>query len=85
MAYKNVSLNLGGKSIDILEFWAKHSSQFPFLSQLAREFLSIPASSAACERIFSRFAPIVYDYRRNRFDSFTISKLISLQSMFRDL
>lgn len=83
--YENLASNLGGKSIDLLQFWDKQQTELPFLSKLAQEYLSIPASSTSCERIFSRFAPLVYDYKRNRFDAHTISRLISLQSLFRDL
>ena len=36
-----------------LEFWSKYEMVYPEISQLAREYLSVQASSAACERIFS--------------------------------
>ena len=35
-----------GKDVDILEWWKHHSSNFPNLSKMARQFLALPCSSA---------------------------------------
>jgi hypothetical protein len=48
-----------GKYNDPLKFWSENASQFPELSQLASEFLSIPATSAPSERIWSRAARVI--------------------------
>ena len=36
-----------------LDYWARKSLEFPILSQVARKFLAIPATSARIERVFS--------------------------------
>lgn len=82
--YQNLCKTLGGNKIDLLKFWKNNSKHFPNLSTLSKHFLAIPSTSTSCERIFSRFSPIVYDYKRNRLDPHTISTLISLQSLFKD-
>jgi hypothetical protein len=78
------SLAKGRGETNILDFWKKHSPELTMLSSLAHEYLAIPASSTACERVFFRFAPMIIDYRRNKLDPFTISHLITLQSIFKD-
>jgi hypothetical protein len=37
----------------LLAWWATQTSQFPTLARMARDFLAMQASSAACERQFS--------------------------------
>ena len=41
------------KNIDCVQFWLKHCHRFPIVSQFALNFLSIPATSASVERLFS--------------------------------
>ena len=38
---------------DVLAWWASREKRFPNLSRMARQYLGIPASSAAVERLFS--------------------------------
>ena len=38
---------------DPLEWWPRHEKLLPSLSRMARQFLGVPASSAAVERLFS--------------------------------
>lgn len=39
---------------NINEFWRNNESRFPTISKVARKILSIPPSTAECERSFSR-------------------------------
>jgi hypothetical protein len=48
---------------DVLDWWNRHQASFPLLYQLALEYLSVPASSAAIERQFSK-AKLVHSDRR---------------------
>ncbi|KAA1110918.1 helicase [Puccinia graminis f. sp. tritici] len=41
------------KDIQVLPYWATQQKSFPKLSLMARRYLSIPATSAALEHIFS--------------------------------
>ena len=43
----------------ILTWWKEHAARFPYLSQLARRYLAMPATSASVERLFSVAGQIV--------------------------
>ena len=38
---------------DVLKWWASNETKFPALSVMARQYLSVPATSASAERLFS--------------------------------
>jgi hypothetical protein len=44
---------------DPFEWWRVNQSRYPITSKIARQFLSIPASSAPCERLFSEAGSII--------------------------
>lgn len=50
-------------SFDLLSWWKYQETMFPQLSQVARMFLSIPASSATSERVFSKSNLILSNLR----------------------
>jgi hypothetical protein len=52
-------------SFDLLNWWKVRQDQFPLLSVVARKVLGIPATSACCERIFSKGGNIVSSLRAN--------------------
>jgi hypothetical protein len=41
------------EEIDPLLWWQAHSSEFPILSEMARDYLTIQATSVASEQMFS--------------------------------
>ena len=48
---------------DALEWWKLNESHFPHLALLAKKYLSIQATSAPSERIFSKAGRIISDLR----------------------
>ncbi|KAL1276730.1 hypothetical protein QQF64_036353, partial [Cirrhinus molitorella] len=61
-----------------LVFWSKNKDRYPQLHALAVKLLSVPASSAPVERIFSRGGLIMRPHRA-RLGSRTVSSLIFLK------
>jgi hypothetical protein len=53
------------RETDVLLWWKMHASEFPVLAILARQYLAIPASSAASERLFSRLKLVATTARQN--------------------
>ena len=66
----------------IFDFYAARRNTFPVISQMARDFLAIPAMSASSERIFSKVGDMV-TRKRNRLQPGTIKMLAILKA--RDL
>ncbi len=46
-----------------IEWWRNNQARYPLLSQLARRYLIIPATSVPCERVFSTAGYIVSEKR----------------------
>jgi hypothetical protein len=63
---------------DILQWWKGHATDYPFISQLARRYLAIPASSAPSERLFSRLKDTA-TLKRNRMKPKTLCQLLFVQ------
>jgi len=61
-----------------LDFWKINESVYPELACLARKYLSIQASSGACERIFS-LAGHIYQPKRRRLGISIFSDLVFLK------
>ncbi len=64
-----------GNFNDPLQRWKEIASQFPELAKLAQEFLSIPATSAPSERIWSRAARVI-TAKRSQIDPSCLRKKI---------
>ena len=44
---------------EILPWWKLHSTKFPFISQLAKKYLSVCATSSTSEQLFSTSGNVV--------------------------
>ena len=59
----------------MLLWWKRNESEFPHLAQIAKKYLSIQATSAPSERIFSKAGQII-DAQRTSLDSDMCGKLL---------
>ncbi len=50
---------------DILKWWRAHKDIYPNLSKMARDYLAIPGTSAASERLFSIGRTLITDTRNS--------------------
>jgi len=64
---------------NVLLWWKKHSFIFPQLSRLALPLLSIPASSATSERVFSETGRIL-EARRPQLSPDSLDSLVFLRN-----
>ncbi|GES93085.1 zinc finger BED domain-containing protein RICESLEEPER 2-like [Rhizophagus clarus] len=67
---------------DILNWWKRHEEEYPNLSNMARDYLGIPATSAPSERIFLSAADVI-TYDRASFASETVRAVMCLKHWFR--
>ena len=65
-----MSKNIDGSDVDILKWWKEiGEKRYPHIALMARQYLAVPATSAAVERIFS-FAGLSYsDLRKSLHDT----------------
>ena len=52
-----------GPNFDLLQYWRVHSSRFPNLSRMARDYLAVPGTSTPSERAFSAGRQLITDFR----------------------
>ncbi len=62
-----------------LSWWRAHSTEYPILSKMAQDYLSVQASSVPCEQLFS-LAGNVVSKKRNRLDKNTTRACLCLRS-----
>ena len=72
------------RDCDVLLWWKEHEAMFPLLSKAARAFLTIPASSATSERLWSVAGNIV-TAKRYSLDTATTERLTFCQSNWQNL
>lgn len=70
-------------AIDPLRWWRDHKTAFPLLSQMAIDVLSIPAMSAACERVFSQ-GKLTITSQRHCMRAATLELLLCLKDWLRN-
>lgn len=61
-----------------IKWWRERRGAFPILSKLAAKYLSIPASSASVERVFSQ-AGLTLTKLRNRMGADTLEELLMIE------
>jgi len=70
-----LNLQTEAQSVDPLQWWKSHQSQFPSLSKLAMIVLSIAGSSVSVERIFNIGRDVIA-LRRSALEALSISELM---------
>jgi hypothetical protein len=79
-----LSLPQVDENADLLEWWKNNQQQFPNLSQMARDYLAIPASSVPCEQVFSAGKNLITD-KRNRLVGKTVRMCLCLKSWWSSM
>ncbi len=57
------------KDTDPLMWWKQHQQEFPRLSRMTRQYLTVPASSSSPERLFSSVGIVKSDLRGSLLDT----------------
>jgi hypothetical protein len=65
-----------------VQYWISKQSEYPRLSRMALDVMTVPAMSAECERLFSAVGLMVTPLR-NRLDASTIGLIQTLRSWLR--
>ncbi|XP_043472418.1 zinc finger BED domain-containing protein RICESLEEPER 2-like [Leptopilina heterotoma] len=74
-----LSLKRADKNENVLKWWQQYEHKFPNLSRMAKDFLSIQATSVPVERLFSR-ASLTIRKHRNSLGKSTARQLLCLYS-----
>lgn len=56
---------LSNSNVEVLDYWRDNGHRFPIISEMARKYLGIPATSAGIERVFSITGAIARSRRAN--------------------
>ncbi|EFP00546.1 hypothetical protein CRE_19534 [Caenorhabditis remanei] len=79
--YKSQITGINGRpplKSDPLDYWKTNQFMYPFLSNLARDYLSVPSSSASTERLFSKATGLVSNIKRNRMSPETLDAILQV-------
>jgi len=76
--------SVSNNNVDPLEWWRINESQYPNLSRIARDYLSIPSTSVPSEQCFSLSKNLISD-NRNKLAGKTIRICMTLKSWWKFL
>lgn len=76
--YMKETISFDSLDMSPMEWWESYSRSFPILSKLAARLLSIPASSASCERVFPQ-AGLTLSKLRTRLGKDTVANLMMIK------
>ena len=79
--YENLKIKLNEDlfKFDILNWWKLNEYNYPILSKIAKDFLSMQSTSVSSEQLFSSSKLVITD-RRNKLNEETIQYLMCLKS-----
>lgn len=80
--YFNEPVLDNGPNFDVLEYWRVHSTRFPNLSRMARDYLAVPGTSTPSERSFSAGRQLITDFRCS-LKAETVSACMLLKDWFK--
>jgi hypothetical protein len=66
----------------LLNFWATRGDEFPILNLLARRYLSIPATSAPTERVFSS-VKLFESHLRSRLSGDKVNSMVLARTILK--
>lgn len=66
---------------DALQWWKSNSGLYPYLTQLARKYLSVPGTSVPAERLFSKAGELI-SAKRNRLKPENVNMFLFLNKNF---
>ena len=67
----------------LFSWWRMHKDEFPRMAAAVRDYLAIPASEVAVERLFSRRRDLL-GVRRYSLNAETMRKLMLLRDMYQN-
>ena len=77
-----LSVTVEPSNINPCDWWKHHQLQYPILSKIAKDYISIPATSVPSEQAFSKSGELI-NKRRNRLGDSSIEACMCLNSWLK--